>query len=202
MFYISPMIGKVGVIFSVVHSYMYSWIISVIVSIVMLMFRIFFFSSYSPVDLLIRYKNFEAINTAGVTLLNSKFFSVGNFRVNRSSAVSLGSRIIPKKSILLWSLFLSGMCWSLNKEYTLFMLILFGSLSLIVLVNFVTAASPNAQMNISIIFTSTSSLYWDRISLSFVIIFRSMSRVILTYWMNFSTRVSLLVWSSSQRSVR
>ena len=69
------------------------------------------------------------------------------FVVFSSSAVSLGSRVIPKKSALLCNFFRSGMKWRLNREYCWFILILFGSLSLSVLVISVTAASPSAQMN-------------------------------------------------------
>ena len=100
-----------------------------------------------------------------------------------SSAVSYGSRAISKKSALLRNLILSGMKWSLNKEY-IFMLILFEALYFTVYFISVTPAPPNAQMNIPFIFTSISSLNWGRISLSVVIIFKSMSWVILTNWIN------------------
>ena len=64
------------------------------------------------------------------------------------------------------------------------MLTLFGSLSLTVFVISVTAPSPNAQMNMSFIFTSSSSLKWFKTSSSFFIMVKSMSLVIFTYWLN------------------
>ena len=77
-------------------------------------------------------KNFDAMNSAGVTLSNSQFFSVWRILVHKSSAVPFGSRIISKKSARIRNLFLSRMKWSRNNDYNLFMFILFGSLSLTV----------------------------------------------------------------------
>ena len=114
------------------------------VSIVMLLFRIFFFSSWSPVDLPINDRNIDAMSSAGVKLSNSQFSSVWRILVHTSLAVSLGSRIIPKKSARLWNLFLSGIKWSQNNEYSWFIFIFLGSLSLTVFLISVTASSHRA----------------------------------------------------------
>ena len=75
------------------------------------------------------------------------------------------------------------MKWRRNNAYNWFIFILLGSLSLTVLVISVTAASPSAHLKISLIFISSSSLYSANISLSVVIVFESMSCVVLTYCM-------------------
>ena len=120
-----------------------------------------------------RNKYFDAISSSGVTLSNSQFCSVCSlsrrptlFRFPCYTEVGLAMELIffgyKRKSESGIQLVDIHLVW--------------------VVISY--CFSPNAKMNMSLTFTSRSSRNSGNISLSVVILFRSISWVILTYCIN------------------